>query len=103
MLTRLLFIYNMRYPMSGFIAIIIIINKSYVQGINDIASPIIAVFLNDYIDVDFSHCKVPNDINKLSYEIFLDIEADTYWCLSKILQSIQDYYIRNQPGVIDAF
>lgn len=92
LLGRLLFIWNMRHPMSG-----------YVQGINDIASPIIAVCLNEYIKIDFERFHEPKQLALLSDEILQDIEADTYWCLCKILENIQDYYINNQPGVSDAF
>ncbi len=28
------------------------------------------------------------------------IEADTFWCLSKVLDGIQDNYIHAQPGII---
>lgn len=27
------------------------------------------------------------------------IEADTFWCLSKLLDGIQDNYISQQPGI----
>jgi hypothetical protein len=29
----------------------------------------------------------------------LDIEADCYWCLSKLLEGIQDHYTYAQPGI----
>jgi len=67
----------MRHPASG-----------YVQGINDISSPLIAVFLNEYIPVDMNQFGIPPKIDELSDEIFMQIEADTYWCLSKILENI---------------
>lgn len=52
------------------------------------ASPLIAVFLNEYISVDFNTFDVPNNFNKLPDDILLDIEADIYWCLCKILETI---------------
>ncbi|CAD8168752.1 unnamed protein product [Paramecium pentaurelia] len=88
LLKRLLFIWSQRHPMS-----------SYVQGINDIASPLIAVFLNEYVRVDFNKFDVPPDFHKLPDDIFLDMEADIYWCLCKIIENIQDYFIHNQSGV----
>jgi len=31
--------------------------------------------------------------------VMLDVEADCYWCLSKLLDSIQDHYTDAQPGI----
>lgn len=39
MMIRILFIWSMRHPASG-----------YVQGINDLAAPLILVFLTEYIN-----------------------------------------------------
>ena len=41
MLERILFIWNIRNPACG-----------YVQGMNDIVTPYLVVFLSDYIDID---------------------------------------------------
>ena len=30
---------------------------------------------------------------------FFDVEADCYWCLCKVLDSIQDHYTFAQPGI----
>jgi hypothetical protein len=38
---RILFIWNIRNPACG-----------YVQGINDLVTPFLIVFLNDYVDID---------------------------------------------------
>jgi hypothetical protein len=35
----------------------------------------------------------------LSQSQFLAIEADTFWCLSKLVDDIQDNYTEMQPGV----
>lgn len=29
----------------------------------------------------------------------LDVEADCYWCLCKLLEGIQDHYTYAQPGI----
>lgn len=39
MMIRILFVWSMRHPASG-----------YVQGINDLAAPLILVFLTEYIN-----------------------------------------------------
>ena len=60
--------------------------SSYVQGINDILVPILAVLIHrhDSID-DNSHLQA--------------IEADAYFMLTKLLAEIQDHYIFGQPGI----
>jgi hypothetical protein len=85
-LTRILYIWAMRHPAS-----------SYVQGINDVATPLIVVFLADYyggqdvLDGSVMH--------HLSEERLDELEADVYWCLTNLLASIQDHYTSDQPGV----
>lgn len=86
MLTRLLYIWAMRHPAS-----------SYVQGINDLATPLIVVFLADYYD---GQDVLDGDVmNHLSDERLDDLEADVYWCLTSLLAGIQDHYTSDQPGV----
>lgn len=85
-LTRLLYIWAMRHPAS-----------SYVQGINDLATPLVTVFLADYYqgqDVLDGHV-----MNHLSDERLDELEADVYWCLTNLLAGIQDHYTSDQPGV----
>lgn len=91
-LARLLYIWAMRHPAS-----------SYVQGINDLATPLVAVFLADNLD---SSTSVPPEVvldghvmNFLSDEKLDQVEADVYWCLTNLLNGIQDHYTADQPGV----
>lgn len=86
-LNRLLYVWAMRHPAS-----------SYVQGINDLVTPLLAVFLADY--VDGSADVLDGDVMKnLSDEHLDELEADIYWCLTNLLSSIQDHYTSDQPGV----
>ena len=39
------------------------------------------------------------DVRKLDSRILNDIEADAYWCLSKLLDNIHDHYTFSQPGI----
>lgn len=85
-LARLLYVWAMRHPAS-----------SYVQGINDLATPLIVVYLADYYegeDVLDGHV-----MNHLSEERLDELEADVYWCLTNLLSGIQDHYTADQPGV----
>lgn len=40
------------------------------------------------------------DIAHLPQEALDAIEADSFWCLSKLLDGIQDNYIFAQPGIV---
>jgi len=84
-LARLLYIWAMRHPAS-----------SYVQGINDLATPLIAVFLSEYFEGDVLQAE---DLEDLTPEILENVEADVYWCLTNLLAGIQDHYTQDQPGV----
>lgn len=83
-LERILYLWAIRHPASG-----------YVQGINDLVTPFFQTFLSAYIDGD------PEDFDpgKLPKEVLDVVEADSFWCLSKLLDGIQDSYIHAQPGI----
>ncbi|KAL7573036.1 hypothetical protein ACA910_018728 [Epithemia clementina (nom. ined.)] len=86
MLARLLYIWAMRHPAS-----------SYVQGINDLATPLIVVFLAEYYDGD--DVLDGYVMNILSDEQLQELESDVYGCLTNLLAGIQDHYTSDQPGV----
>lgn len=73
-----------RHPASG-----------YVQGINDLVTPFLVVFLSEYLDGTVDNWSISN----LSPEKICTIEADCYWCLSKLLDGMQDHYTFAQPGI----
>lgn len=39
------------------------------------------------------------DVTHLPAAVLAAIEADSFWCLSKLLDGIQDNYITAQPGI----
>jgi hypothetical protein len=67
---RILYCWSIRRPATG-----------YVQGINDLVTPFLDVFLAD------------------TEACIQDIEADVFWCFSNLLDSIQDNYTFNQSGI----
>lgn len=83
-LERILYIWAIRHPASG-----------YVQGINDLATPFLVVFLSEYLEGEMEDWAV----SKLSPAKLSNVEADCYWCLSKLLDGIQDHYTFAQPGI----
>ncbi|XP_055523765.1 TBC1 domain family member 22B isoform X2 [Wyeomyia smithii] len=86
MFERILFIWAIRHPASG-----------YVQGINDLVTPFFIVFLQESVgaDKDLEQCQL-GDLPLEQRDI---IEADAFWCLSKFLDCIQDNYIFAQLGI----
>jgi hypothetical protein len=85
-LERILYVWAIRHPASG-----------YVQGINDLVSPFWQVFLGMYMtdpEIEFGM-----DPGQLPKQVLDAVEADTFWCLTKLLDGIQDNYIHAQPGI----
>ncbi|KAJ3074312.1 GTPase-activating protein [Podochytrium sp. JEL0797] len=83
-LERILYIWAIRHPASG-----------YVQGINDLATPFYQVFLQSYVPDDVE----TTDVSHISKTTLAEVEADTYWCLTRLLDGIQDNYTHAQPGI----
>lgn len=85
-LERILYVWAIRHPASG-----------YVQGINDLVTPFWQVFLATYIaDSDVESGMDPGQLPK---PVLDAVEADSFWCLTKLLDGIQDNYIFAQPGI----
>ncbi|XP_065184661.1 TBC1 domain family member 22A-like [Sycon ciliatum] len=85
---RLLYIWAMRHPAS-----------SYVQGMNDLATPFFVIFLGAYLDPAEAQDAQTADLSKMSKDAIAEAEADTYWCLTKLMDGIQDNYTFAQPGI----
>ncbi|KAF8973063.1 rab-GTPase-TBC domain-containing protein [Flammula alnicola] len=83
-LGRILYVWAIRHPASG-----------YVQGINDLVTPFFQAFLSAYIDSDPEEF----DPHLLPTSALSAVEADSFWCLSRLLDGIQDNYIFAQPGI----
>lgn len=85
-LENILYLWAIRHPASG-----------YVQGINDLVTPFFQVFMSQYLtdDIDIENF----DPKVLPSDLLNIIEADTFWCLTKVLDTIQDNYIHEQPGI----
>jgi len=86
MVERILYIWAIRHPASG-----------YVQGINDLVTPFLMVFLQDFVDKDVT--KNSFVFEELDETIRKNIEADSFWCMTKVLDGIQDNYTFAQPGI----
>lgn len=85
---RILYIWAIRHPASG-----------YVQGMNDLVTPFFLVFLQEAVPIQAWQDLENYDVASLSKEQRDIIEADSFWCLSKFLDGIQDNYIFAQLGI----
>jgi TBC1 domain family member 2 len=83
---RVLFIWALRNPASG-----------YVQGINDLVTPYFLVFLRDHVPAKESVETYASE--NLPAAVLMELEADSFWCLSKLLAGIQSNYTFAQPGI----
>jgi len=86
MVERILYIWAIRHPASG-----------YVQGINDLVTPFLMVFLQDFVEKDVT--KNSFVFEELDDTVRKNIEADSFWCMTKVLDGIQDNYTFAQPGI----
>ncbi|KAJ8665435.1 hypothetical protein QAD02_007097, partial [Eretmocerus hayati] len=85
---RILYIWAIRHPASG-----------YVQGMNDLVTPFFLVFLQEAVPISAWQDIENYDVATLPKNLRDIIEADSFWCLSKFLDGIQDNYIFAQLGI----
>ena len=75
MMIRLLFIWSMRNPATA-----------YVQGINDLAAPLLVVFLQGALKT--TELIEEEILATIGESGFLEVEADVFWCLTKLVSDI---------------
>lgn len=78
LMERILYVWAIRHPASG-----------YVQGMNDLITPLILVFLAEHFGGVEGEGAVVDVVSRLSVEALSQIEADVYWCFTKLLDNIQ--------------
>ena len=92
MMERLLYVWSIRNPASG-----------YVQGINDLTTPLFLVFLGEHFTTKalfnstLAECNTMLD--SLSKEVLDGVEADVYWCLTFMLRKVQSNFTAGQIGI----
>lgn len=81
-----MYIWAIRHPASG-----------YVQGINDLVTPFFVVFLSEFVpdSAEVGHF----DVSQIAREKIEIVEADSFWCFTSLLDTIQDNYTFAQPGI----
>lgn len=91
---RILYIFGMLNP-----------NNNYVQGMNEILSAILVVFLAERVgDAEASSINAflvrPNLHGVLSQQQLADAEADAFWMFSAIISTVGDNFVADQPGIL---
>jgi len=86
MMERILYIWSIRHPASG-----------YVQGMNDLLTPLLLVAMQPYAADKANALRC--DVATISPTALAEVEADAYWSLTKLLDGIQDHYTFSQPGL----
>lgn len=91
---RILFLYSILNP-----------GKSYMQGMNEILTPLVVVFVNDQMVVtreisieDFLMMHSVHDC--IGTEHLEDAEADAFWAFTRIVSLVEDNFISDQPGIL---
>ena len=92
MLTRMLYVWHMRHPASG-----------YVQGMCDLLNPFLIVFLSEYLPLCPQKMEFEVSAKTLDKEVLLSIEADMYWCSCKMLEYVISNYIAGFGGLHEAY
>lgn len=89
-LERVLYVWALRHPAS-----------SYVQGINDLLTTFYLVFISDWTKLAITEGsdEIEGVVENMPEEQFHCIEADCFWCLTKLLDGIQDHYTFASPGI----
>ena len=82
-LIRILYIRACTHPSSG-----------YVQGLIDVLTPFLHVFLSRVFPGDMGTW----DVDSIHDDKLIDIEGDCYWCFCKLMDRVEDMYTREQPG-----
>eukprot|EP00414_Alexandrium_minutum_P011705 CAMPEP_0113830886 /NCGR_PEP_ID=MMETSP0328-20130328/6566_1 /TAXON_ID=39455 /ORGANISM="Alexandrium minutum" /LENGTH=90 /DNA_ID=CAMNT_0000799025 /DNA_START=1 /DNA_END=269 /DNA_ORIENTATION=+ /assembly_acc=CAM_ASM_000350 len=86
---RVLLLWSVRQPAAG-----------YVQGHHDVLLPLLLVFLADCAGADLASGDLGvESLDSVPPGALEDIEADCFWCLSKVLGEVADYYTEGQPGL----
>ncbi|EFA80637.1 RabGAP/TBC domain-containing protein [Heterostelium album PN500] len=65
---------------------------SYFQGLNDIPAQFLLVFLTQYINIH-------GNLTDLNCDILDKVEADTFWCLSLLMNNLKNRFINFHDGI----
>ncbi|KAG0203869.1 GTPase-activating protein [Mortierella sp. GBA30] len=72
------------------------VQQTFARGIEGLDQ---TIWHQVFIDVPRTNPKMALFQNQTTQRILAAIEADSYWCLSKLLDGIQDNYTHAQPGI----
>lgn len=70
-------------------------SEAWQKSSSDLVAPFLVVFLSEYLEGGIDNWSMSD----LSSDEVSNVEADCYWCLSKLLDGMQDHYTFAQPGI----
>lgn len=91
---RILYLFGMLNP-----------NKNYVQGMNEILTPVLVVFLSEYLK-DTADTGVESFLSRETFDGVLtdqelaDAEADAFWTFTLLISCVEDNFTFDQPGIV---
>ena len=56
---------------------------------NDLITPLLLVFIGEHMSAEEEVPVEAVDVSKLSETVLQQVEADVYWCITKLLDNIQ--------------
>eukprot|EP00835_Amoeboradix_gromovi_P000299 NODE_10_length_47437_cov_0.363429.p17 type:complete len:218 gc:universal NODE_10_length_47437_cov_0.363429:21535-20882(-) len=71
------------------------VNPTYI-GMNDLLTPFFSIFLSNILGIENVNDYDPAE---LSSDKMDELESLCYWCLTKLIERIQDHYTYTQPGI----
>lgn len=69
----------------------------------DISIPFLVVFLGEYLPQEEEEVKIKADMESLAEETLSAVEADVYWCVSKMIESVTTNYTQGFDGLRQAY
>lgn len=78
----------------AFVSVILWVHSPSLRSVGTLPYPL---RLSMYVNVDGD--VMSGEVQSLTEAQWEEIEADTYWCLTKLLDGIQDHYTFAQPGI----
>jgi hypothetical protein len=67
---------------------------------NDILLPFFYTFISEHLpDENAESIAVLSEIDSITDDVLMEIEADCFWCFGKLLDGIQDVFTKDQPGL----
>ena len=69
----------------------------------DISMPFLMVFLGEYLPYDEEKVAFKHAVEMLEESTLEAVEADMYWCISRVIESVTSNYTKGFDGLRQAY